>query len=123
GEIVAMQGDRGLGNRGDVAMPFFGAPAPFPLGPFVLARAAGVPVVPSFCVLGPDRRYTIVVGEPITVKEGAAVEALAARVKILQSTVGAHPGQWFNFFDAWSVPVASWARRDSRRRRRDTDRR
>src|SRR5437667_81377 len=28
GEMVAMQGDRGLGNRGDVAMPFFGAPAP-----------------------------------------------------------------------------------------------
>src|SRR2546425_1889719 len=43
GDMVARQGDRGLGNRGDVAMPFFGAPAPFPLGPFVLARAAGVP--------------------------------------------------------------------------------
>src|SRR5207247_2596881 len=44
GEIVAMQGDRALGTRGDVLQPFFGAPAPFPLGPFVLARAAGAPV-------------------------------------------------------------------------------
>jgi lauroyl/myristoyl acyltransferase len=106
GEIVAMQGDRGLGNRGDVAMPFFGAPAPFPLGPFVLARAAGVPVVPSFCIVEPDRRYTIVVGEPITVNEGTEVEALAAWVRVLEATVRAHPEQWFNFFDAWSVPVA-----------------
>ena len=107
GEMVAMQGDRGLGNRGDVAMPFFGAPAPFPLGPFVLARAAGVPVVPSFCVFEPDRRYTIVVGEPITVNEGAEVEALGAWVTALQTAVRAHPEQWFNFFDAWSVPGAS----------------
>src|SRR5207249_7575355 len=107
GEMVAMQGDRGLGNRGDVAMPFFGAPAPFPLGPFVLARAAGVPVVPSFCVFEPDRRYTIVVGEPITVKEGAEVEALGAWVTALEAAVRAHPEQWFNFFDAWSVPGAS----------------
>src|SRR5256884_2883894 len=43
GEVVAVQGDRALGTRGDVSIPFFGLPAPFPLGPFVLARAVGVP--------------------------------------------------------------------------------
>ena len=107
GEIVAMQGDRGLGNRGDVSMSFFGAPAPFPLGPFVLARAAAVPVVPSFCVFEPDRRYTIAVGAPITVTEGAEIEALATWVKALEAAVRAHPEQWFNFFDAWSVPSAA----------------
>ena len=42
GEVVALQGDRALGTRGDVTVDFFGAPAAFPLGPFVLARAAGV---------------------------------------------------------------------------------
>src|SRR5204862_128282 len=49
GEIVALQGDRGLGTRGDVLLPFFGAPAPFPLGPVVLARdqeAAHAPARP-----------------------------------------------------------------------------
>ena len=56
-EVVAMQGDRGLGTRGDLAVDFFGAPAAFPLGPFVLARAAGAPLVPAFCVLRDDRRY------------------------------------------------------------------
>ena len=43
GEAVAMQGDRPLGTRGDAIVSFFGAPAAFPLGPFVLARAAGAP--------------------------------------------------------------------------------
>ena len=43
GEAVALQGDRALGNRGDVLVPFFGRPAPFPVGPFRLARASGAP--------------------------------------------------------------------------------
>jgi len=106
GEIVAMQGDRALGNRGDVNVPFFGAPAPFPLGPFVLARAASVSVVPSFCLLGPDHRYEVRVGRPIVASEGAEVKALGAWVAQLEKIVGEHPEQWFNFFDAWSVPSA-----------------
>jgi len=107
GEVVAMQGDRGLGNRCDVPTSFFGSAAPFPLGPFVLARAAGVSVVPSFCILERDRRYTIAVEPPIPVAEGFEVEALARWVSTLETVVRAHPEQWFNFFDAWSVPSAS----------------
>src|SRR5204862_187569 len=75
GEIVALQGDRALGTRGDVLQPFFGAPAAFPLGPFVLARAAGAPVVPAFCVLDADRRYRVVVGAPSSVEAGGAEAA------------------------------------------------
>ena len=66
GEVVAVQGDRALGTRGDVLLPFFGAPAPFPLGPFVLARAVGVPLVPAFCMLDESYRYTVTVTEPLT---------------------------------------------------------
>jgi lauroyl/myristoyl acyltransferase len=102
GEVVAMQGDRALGTRGDVAVPFFGADARFPIGPFVLARAAGVRVVPSFCVLGHDRRYTIEVGDPIDVPPGGEHAALAQWVAVLERVVRAHPEQWFNFFDVWS---------------------
>lgn len=106
GDVVAMQGDRALGTRGDVLVPFFGAPAPFPLGPFILARAAGVAVVPAFCVLGADRRYTVRVGEPIEVKPAAEPEALARWVAALEAEVARHPEQWFNFFDVWSPPPA-----------------
>jgi lauroyl/myristoyl acyltransferase len=107
GGIVAMQGDRALGTRGDVSLPFFGAPAPFPLGPFVLARATGVPVLPSFCLLGADRRYTIAVGRPIAVEAGGEAAALARFVGVLEEVVRAHPRQWFNFFDPWSASSAS----------------
>ena len=102
GEIVALQGDRGLGTRGDVLLPFFGAPAPFPLGPFVLARAAGAPVVPAFCLLDADHRYRIVVGAPFPVDAGAETAALGRWVSVLEGMVRRHPAQWLNFFDLWS---------------------
>jgi KDO2-lipid IV(A) lauroyltransferase len=106
GGVVAMQGDRAIGHRSDVATPFFGAPAAFPLGPFLLARAARVPVVPCFCVLGRDRRYVVTIGAPIDVEPGGEPAAVVPWVGALERAVAAHPEQWFNFFDVWSdVPA------------------
>jgi len=102
GELVALQGDRALGTRGDAAAPFFGVPAAFPLGPFVLARAAGAPLVPAFCVLGPDRRYTIRMLPPLRVGAEGEAAALGAWVEILEAAVRENPEQWFNFFDVWN---------------------
>jgi lauroyl/myristoyl acyltransferase len=106
GEVVALQGDRALGTRGDVTVGFFGAPAAFPLGPFVLARAAGVALVPAFCLLDADRRYTVVVEESIRVAAGEEVEALGRWVRVLEAAVRRAPEQWFNFFDVWSTSPA-----------------
>jgi len=102
GETVALQGDRALGNRGDVWVPFFGCPAPFPVGPFRLARAAAVPVVPAFCTLGADQRYAVRVLEPLVVASGGEEDALRAWVAILERIVRERPTQWFNFFDIWN---------------------
>jgi lauroyl/myristoyl acyltransferase len=102
GDVVAMQGDRALGTRGDVRVPFFGRPAPFPIGPFVLARAAAVPIVAAFCVLGADDRYTLRVCEPRTVKSGDEEDALRAWVAHLEDVVRHRPTHWFNFFDIWN---------------------
>jgi predicted LPLAT superfamily acyltransferase len=106
GEVVAVQGDRALGTRGDVLIPFFGKPAPFPLGPFLLASAVRVPVVPAFCLLGADHRYTVKVGEPLSVTRGEEVEAARAWVAMLEKVVQEYPTQWFNFFDIWNPVLA-----------------
>jgi lauroyl/myristoyl acyltransferase len=102
GEAVALQGDRALGNRGDVWVPFFGRPAPFPIGPFHLARATGVPIVPAFCTLEADYRYSVTVVEPLAVGPGGEEDALRGWVAILEGAVRERPTQWFNFFDIWS---------------------
>ena len=106
GEVVAVQADRALGTRGDVLIPFFGTPAPFPLGPFLLASAVRVPVVPAFCLLGADYRYTVTVTEPFSVPRGGEEEAARAWVAMLEGVVREHPTQWFNFFDIWNPVLA-----------------
>jgi KDO2-lipid IV(A) lauroyltransferase len=103
-EAVAMQGDRPTGERGDTLVEFFGAPAAFPIGPFVLARAAGAPVVPAYCAMGPDTLYRMRIEPAIWVKPGEEASALATMVGTLERAVRAHPTQWFNFFDVWSPP-------------------
>ncbi len=102
GEVVAVQADRALGTRGDVMIPFFGRPAPFPLGPFVLGRAVGVPLVPAFCLLESSYEYRVKVAEPLTVARGEEEEAARAWVGVLEDVVRERPTQWFNFFDIWS---------------------
>jgi lauroyl/myristoyl acyltransferase len=105
GEVVAVQGDRALGTRGDVLVPFFGRPAPFPLGPFILARAVGMPLVPAFCLLDADHRYAVKVAEPIVVARGGEEEAARLWVRALEDVVRQHPTQWFNFFDIWNPDI------------------
>ena len=72
-EIVAVQSDRAMGGRADVRLPFFGDAAAFPLGPFLLARASGAPVLPAFCVAScPAAPHSITqrTGGPFLVRQG-----------------------------------------------------
>ncbi len=102
GEAVAVQADRALGNRGDVMVSFFGRPAPFPIGPFVLARASGVPLVPAFCLLDADYGYEVEVAPLMRVARSEEEAALRTWVGLLESMVRRRPTQWFNFFDIWN---------------------
>jgi KDO2-lipid IV(A) lauroyltransferase len=102
GEAVGMQGDRALGTAGDVAVEFFGRPAPFPVGPFRLAAATGVPLVPAFCTLGAGGGYDVEVHAPLVIPRGSEQDALRVWVAHLERLVRARPTQWFNFFDIWN---------------------
>ena len=98
--MVAFQFDRAVG-RGDAIVPFFDTPATFPLGPFMIAAAAGAPVVPAFCVLEAGASYRLRVEPALTVSRGSEVETLRAAVAILERYVRTYWDQWFNFYDVW----------------------
>ena len=68
----------------------------------MLARAARVPVVPAFCVLGPRHRYRVEIGRPIVVERGQEEAAARSWVGLLEEIVRGYPTQWFNFFDVWT---------------------
>ena len=108
GRIVALQGDRDFNDRG-VRVPFFGADASFPAGPFLLARMTGARLWPVFIVYTPEYRFRVELGEPIEVarttdRTGDVQAALTRWVAVLETAVRRWPTQWYNFHDFWSAP-------------------
>lgn len=106
-EIVAIQLDRtpGLGNTR--AIPFFGAPAAFPTGPFVLARLSGAPLIPVFIPRVGTRHYAVRIGTPVTLSRAARDtysldRAMRAVVREFEAVIREFPSQWFQFAPFWA---------------------
>lgn len=109
GELVIIVADRtpAAQNNRVVSVPFFGAPADFPMGPIVLASLMECPVYLFFC-LKQKKRYQIYL-EAFSEK---IVLARSMRSQQIESWVTRYaqrleyycckaPLQWFNFFDFW----------------------
>jgi lauroyl/myristoyl acyltransferase len=95
GEIVAMLVDRWEGTDG-VTAKFFGADRRFPLGPFVLSRATGAPIIPAFIVRD-GNIYRGVVDPPLLM-DGLDDESGARMVsESLERMIRTCPDQWYNF--------------------------
>jgi len=119
GEIVGILADRSPSGHRQVMAPFFGSPAAFPSGPFILASTLAVPVVLFHGVRTGPRRYAVRF-EPFTdrvvlrrASRLADLDAYVARyAAALERTCRAHPYNWFNFYPFWEPgdePSASGA--------------
>lgn len=104
GEVVAMLVDKPWDSR-SIEVPFFGKPAPFPLGPVRLARLAGVPIFPAFCVWKRVRQFRAVLCDPIEVigtdPDAAERDAVAKLARIMEEFIAPHLHLWFNFTPVW----------------------
>ncbi|MFN8641331.1 MAG: lysophospholipid acyltransferase family protein [Candidatus Binatia bacterium] len=105
-EVVAIQLDRTVGVENTRLVPFFGAPAPFPTGPFVLARLAGAPLLPVFVPRLATRHYAVRIGTrlslPREARDAAALErAMRGVVRELEDVIREFPSQWFQFAPFW----------------------
>jgi lauroyl/myristoyl acyltransferase len=110
-EIVAIQGDR-IYQRHTREVPFFSQPTSFPLGPFLLSRVSGAPLLPVFVIRQGWLRYQVLMGDPIPAvpsrttraDEDAGLDAsMCQAVSFLEETLTIHYDQWMNFFDFWPV--------------------
>ncbi len=118
GEIVAMHGDRFLASelRHTAEADFLGAPARFPLGPYLVAAVTGAPLLHCFVMRSGPLRYHFVLHEARELRFGrrserrAALEGwLRAYVADLEAVLRRFPLQWHNFFPFWSEHTGATA--------------
>jgi KDO2-lipid IV(A) lauroyltransferase len=105
-EILALQLDRMLGMSRARLVPFFGTPALFPTGPFVLARLADAPIIPVFVPRLGIRHYGVRVAGPFSIPHertdpNVIDHVMAAVVREFESVVREFPTQWFQFAPFW----------------------
>lgn len=99
-EVVAMLVDR-AGADG-VEVDFFGRKTRFPMGPLLLARASGSPIIPGF-VVREGGGYRAIAEAPIYFNRdaGDTPEKVARQViGVFEEYIRKYPDQWYNF-----VPV------------------
>ncbi|HET6430636.1 acyltransferase [Dyella sp.] len=116
GAVVALLADRGRDHETLRHAPFLGSPAPFPVGPWLLAHTLQVPVMLCFGLYLGGNRYRLVfepVADQVNIprgQRGPALDALithyAAR---LEHYVHLAPYNWFNFYDFWQQDLHAHA--------------
>ena len=109
GEFIFIVADRTPpgGKDRTVQAPFLGAPAAFPLGPFLLAHLLHCPVHTMYCCRD-GQRYRIHM-EPFAEhldwsrgqRENAIAQFAGRYAQTLEARCRATPFEWFNFFDFW----------------------
>jgi phosphatidylinositol dimannoside acyltransferase len=105
GGYAGIVGDRDIGGGG-IAVPFFGAPAPFPIGPALLAietgariAAVGVRRLPDGRVAG---RLTLVPVAAAGTRRERIAATLTSLAAALEAFIGDAPEQWSGaFFEIW----------------------
>lgn len=108
-ELVVMHGDRYREGAKTFTTNFFGSPAKFPAGPFILAAKFGVPLCIVFAVKTGKFNYEFSTLKPIQVQrvrgdkdlEKICMDLLQQYVTELENMVKLHPHQWFNYYDFW----------------------
>lgn len=110
GAIIGLLADRSLSTDATVPIPFLGAPAYFPVGPWRMAAMLKCPVYLMAGIFQGGNRYDIHLekivdfGDVTANREQGVNEALARYVARLEHFCRAAPYNWFNFFDFWKPP-------------------
>jgi len=122
GEVVVIVGDRTPVAAGSpvVKAGFLGKPAPFAIGPYVLAHVLECPVYLFFCTRGATG-YTLHLepfAERIELPRRGRTEAAAAWAERYAARLGDYatrfPLQWYNFYDFWADGAPQAAPADPR---------
>ena len=110
GALMTLLADRARPHEATVVVDFFGAPAAFPVAPFVLGAVLKVPMLLCFGMYRGGNRYDLyfeMFAEQLSLPRRArkaelrnVVQRYAAR---LEHHVRQDPYNWFNWHDFWNL--------------------
>jgi predicted LPLAT superfamily acyltransferase len=108
GALIGMLADRSRPKETTTLVPFFGAPAPFPVAPYLIASLLDLPVVLTFGLFRGGNRYDLyfeTLSDRIVIPRrdrAALMHEWAARYAArLEHHTRLDPYNWFNFYDFW----------------------
>jgi predicted LPLAT superfamily acyltransferase len=109
GGMVAILGDRTIGNERTADAQFFGRAASFPIGPLLLSAVMQVPIVFFVGLYEGDNVYCIhfeklsdpPVGRGRDLPNELVTGWVDRYAQILERYCRLSPYNWFNFFDVW----------------------
>ncbi|MEL7060062.1 MAG: lysophospholipid acyltransferase family protein [Acidobacteriota bacterium] len=112
GEVVALQADRPATGGRSIEVELFGRPFAVPIGPMMMARAAGAPILPAFLYrVGRSRAMPVfrppIWVEPTDDREGDLRRAAQALVAEVEAAILRDPMQWFCVRDLWPKEEAA----------------
>lgn len=108
GEFVGILADRTIQGTGTISVPFLGAPAQVPIGPFRIAAIMKRPVVLMLGLYRGGNRYDIHFEHLLDVtragrgaRDAVIEQAVRKYVERLEHYCRLAPYNWFNFYDYW----------------------
>jgi len=114
GALIGLLGDRARVDEATRDAEFFGAPAAFPIAPYLIASALELPVVLCFGLYRGGNRYDVyfeTLAERMHIPRADRVVQLAQWTQRYASRLEHYtrldPTNWFNFYDFWRRPVAA----------------
>ncbi|HMM66426.1 MAG TPA: acyltransferase [Dokdonella sp.] len=113
GALATLLGDRARPGEATIEIDFLGAPARFPVAPFLIAGMLKVPIVLCLGLYRGGRSYDLVfetLTEQLDLPRRGREAELRAFVQLysarLEHHVRAHPYNWFNFYDFWKLETS-----------------
>lgn len=106
--LIALLVDRTQPGEPTVSVPFLGAPARFPVAPWLIASVLKVPVALAFGLYRGGNRYDLVferfsdgLAIPRSTRAMAVPDLVRRYAARLEHHVRDAPFNWFNFYDFW----------------------
>ena len=106
-ELICMHADRFVEGSRTKSIPFLGAEAQFPVGPFQIIRSFKAPYTFVYGIKKGATHYDFFARPVRYPTSGDTIDSIMHDyVTDLEGMVKQYPEQWFNFYDFWKKPKA-----------------